>query len=67
MPEFHVGERDHGISVRQHWDARLGYLWGSRLKINSSNNDISLRLQQKGPVFAVEYHWGKRQSALTKP
>lgn len=49
-----------GFPVSHHWDARVGYLWGSRLKINDSNNNISLRLVQKGPVFGFEYHWGTR-------
>jgi hypothetical protein len=49
-----------GFPITQHWDARAGYLWGSRLKINDSNDNISLRLVQKGPVFGVAYHWGRR-------
>ncbi|HTP67922.1 MAG TPA: hypothetical protein VMJ35_03390 [Dongiaceae bacterium] len=49
-----------GFPVSKHWDARVGYLWGSRLKIDDSNSNISLRLVQKGPVFGFEYHWGTR-------
>jgi len=49
-----------GFPIGQHWDARVGYLMGSRLKIDDSNSNISLPLVQKGPVFGVEYHWGQR-------
>jgi len=49
-----------GIPLGHHWDARVGYLMGSRLKITGSNNEIQIRLTQKGPVFGAEYHWGTR-------
>jgi hypothetical protein len=57
---FLSGNAVMGVPVRQRWDVRVGYLWGSRLKVNDSNDNISLRLVQKGPVFGVEYHWGMR-------
>ncbi len=57
---FLSGNAVMGFPVSKHWDVRAGYLWGSRLKIDDSNNNISLRLVQKGPVFGVEHHWGKR-------
>jgi hypothetical protein len=57
---FISGNAVAGFPFAKHWDARAGYLWGSRLKINSSNSNISLRLEQKGPLFGVEYHWGQR-------
>jgi hypothetical protein len=49
-----------GIRVSPHWDARAGYLLGSRLKITGANDRIAIRLTQKGPVFGVEYHWDTR-------
>ncbi|HTZ32061.1 MAG TPA: hypothetical protein VMH31_06370 [Methylomirabilota bacterium] len=57
---FMSGNAILGFPIAHHWDARAGYLWGSRLKIDDSNSNISLRLVQKGPVFGVEYHWGTR-------
>jgi len=49
-----------GFPISHSWDARVGYLLGSRLKIEDSSSDIAVRLTQKGPVFGVEYHWGTR-------
>jgi len=57
---FMSGNAVLGFPITPHWDARAGYLWGSRLKIDDSNSNISLRLVQKGPLFGVEYHWGTR-------
>jgi len=57
---FMSGNAVAGFPISEHWDARAGYLWGNRLKIDDSDSHISLRLVQKGPVFGVEYHWGKR-------
>ena len=57
---FMSGNAVAGFPFAKHWDARVGYLWGSRLKIDDSNDHISLRLSQKGPIFGVEYHWGIR-------
>jgi hypothetical protein len=57
---FVSGNAVLGFPITHHWDARAGYLMGSRLKVNSLNSDIAIRLTQKGPVFGVEYHWGTR-------
>jgi hypothetical protein len=57
---FVSGNAVLGFPLARNWDARAGYLMGSRLKVTGSNNDIHLRLTQKGPVFGVEYHWGAR-------
>jgi hypothetical protein len=57
---FVSGNAALGIPLSHHWDARAGYLMGSRLKIEGSSNQIAIRLTQKGPVFGVEYHWGTR-------
>ena len=51
-----------GIPVGHHWDARAGYLLGSRLKVTGSSNQIGLRLTQKGPSFGILYHWGAIQT-----
>lgn len=57
---FISGNAVLGIPLGHHWDARAGYLLGSRLKITGSSDRIAIRLTQKGPVFGVEYHWGTR-------
>jgi hypothetical protein len=49
-----------GFPVAKKWDVRVGYLMGSRLKIEGSSNQIAIRLTQKGPVIRVERHWGTR-------
>lgn len=49
-----------GFPISHSWDARVGYLMGSRLKVEESSNNIAIRLTQKGPVIGVEYHWGHR-------
>jgi len=49
-----------GFPIGHHWDMRVGYLMGSRLKISESSSDIAIRLTQKGPIIGVEYHWGTR-------
>jgi len=49
-----------GFPISHGWDARVGYLMGSRLKIEGSSDQIAIRLTQKGPVIGVEYHWGTR-------
>lgn len=49
-----------GFPIARKWDARVGYILGSRLKIEGSSNQIAIRLTQKGPVLGVEYHWGTR-------
>jgi hypothetical protein len=49
-----------GMRLGHHWDARAGYLMGSRLKIEGSADQIAIRLTQKGPTFGVEYRWGFR-------
>jgi len=49
-----------GFPISRHWDARIGYIMGSRLKIHGSSDHIAIRLTQKGPVFGAEYHWGVR-------
>jgi hypothetical protein len=49
-----------GFHLSPRWDAHVGYLMGSRVKISGSSSDIAIRLTQKGPVFGVEYHWGTR-------
>jgi len=49
-----------GFPIAKKWDLHVGYLLGSRLRINSSDSDIAIRLTQKGPVFGVEHHWGTR-------
>lgn len=57
---FVAGNAVLGIPLGHRWDARAGYLLGSRLKINGSTDQMAIRLTQKGPVFGVEYHWGSR-------
>lgn len=57
---FVSGNAVLGIPLGHHWDARAGYLVGSRVKITGSDDRIAIRLTQKGPVFGVEYHWGSR-------
>ena len=57
---FYSGNAVLGIPVSRSLDIRAGYLLGSRLKITGSNDQIGLRLTQKGPVVGVEYHWGIR-------
>jgi hypothetical protein len=57
---FVSGNAVVGIRMSPHWNARAGYLLGSRLKITGSNDRIAIRLTQKGPVFGVEYQWGAR-------
>ena len=47
-----------GFPISHHWDARVGYLMGSRFKIYGSSDNIGIRLTQKGPIFGIEYHWG---------
>ena len=49
-----------GFPIAKKWDVRVGYLMGSRLRINSSDNEIAIRLTQKGPIVGVERHWGTR-------
>jgi hypothetical protein len=49
-----------GFPISTHWDARVGYLLGSRVKVEGSSNQIAIRLTQKGPVIGVEYRWGLR-------
>jgi len=49
-----------GFPIGHHWNARAGYLLGSRFKIFGSSDNIAIRLTQKGPVFGLEYHWGVR-------
>jgi hypothetical protein len=49
-----------GFPFARKWDARVGYMMGSRLKIEGSSDQIAIRLTQKGPVFGIEYHWGER-------
>jgi hypothetical protein len=49
-----------GFPIGKKWDMRVGYLMGSRLRINSSDNEIAIRLTQKGPIVGVERHWGTR-------
>lgn len=49
-----------GFPIARKWDARVGYVVGSRLKIEGSSDQIAIRLTQKGPVLGVEYHWGTR-------
>ena len=57
---FVSGNAVAGIRVSPHWNARVGYLLGSRLKISGSDDRIAIRLTQKGPVFGFEYNWGTR-------
>jgi len=57
---FVSGNAVLGFPIGHHWDARAGYLVGSRLKVKSSNSDIAIRLTQKGPVFGLEYRWATR-------
>lgn len=46
--------------ISHHWDARTGYLLGSRFKVYRSSDNIGIRLTQKGPLFGIEYHWSTR-------
>lgn len=57
---FISGNATLGFPLAHNWDARAGYLLGSRLKIEGSSDQIAIRLTQKGPVIGVEYHWGER-------
>lgn len=54
---FVSGNAALGYPIAHHWDARVGYLMGSRFKIYGSSNNIAIRLTQKGPIFGLEYHW----------
>lgn len=55
---FVSGNAVLGFRVGHPWDARAGYLLGSRFKIYDASNNIGIRLTQKGPVVGLEYHWG---------
>jgi len=57
---FVSGNGAVGFRIGHKWDARVGYLLGSRFKIYGSSDNIGIRLTQKGPVFGLEYHWGTR-------
>jgi len=57
---FVSGNAALGFPISHHWNARAGYLMGSRFKIYGSSGDIGIRLTQKRPVFGLEYHWGLR-------
>jgi hypothetical protein len=57
---FFAGNAILGFPISTHWNVRAGYLIGSRLKISGSTDNIAIRLTQKGPVFGIEHHWGRR-------
>jgi hypothetical protein len=57
---FVSGNGALGFPIGHHWDARAGYLLGSRFKIYGAEDNIGIRLTQKGPIFGLEYHWGVR-------
>ena len=50
---FVSGNAVVAIRMSQHWNARAGYLLGSRLKVTGSNDRIAIRLTQKGPVLVL--------------
>lgn len=57
---FVSGGASLGFPISARWDVRAGYLVASRLKISGSTDNIAIRLTQKGPLFGIEHHWGKR-------
>jgi len=46
-----------GVSVSRHIDVRAGYQMGTRLSVHGGNNQIGLRLTQKGPQAGLEFTW----------
>jgi hypothetical protein len=45
------------ISWNRNVRLNLGYQMGTRLRIDTGNNEIGIRLTQKGPIAGVEASW----------
>jgi hypothetical protein len=55
--DFWSGRAMADIAFARHWYFSAGYQLGTRLSVHGGDNQIGLRLTQKGPVAGVEASW----------
>jgi hypothetical protein len=55
--DFWSGRANADIAFTRHWDFSAGYQLGTRLSVHGGDNQIGLRLTQKGPVAGVMASW----------
>ena len=55
--DFWAGRGVADIAFARHWYASAGYQLGTRLSVHGSNDQIGLRLTQKGPIAGIMGSW----------
>jgi hypothetical protein len=55
--DFYSARGVAGIGLSRHWKAIAGYQMGTRLSIHGGNDNIGIRLTQKGAVVGIEGTW----------